>query len=221
MHLAKSMAAIAGLSLAAGAYAAPVTYKIDPSHTYPSFEADYMGGLSTWRGKFNQTSGTIVLDRKNKLGMIDVTVKIGSIDFGHDEMNEHAVAPDMFDAAKYPVATFRGTFTEFNGDRPKEAEGELALRGATRKIKMDIGDFKCVDHPMEKREACGADVSASFKRSDFSLDVTLDKGFKPEVSCRFKSKRDANKERPPVRKARCLSSRTTQALYFVHFRSGP
>lgn len=181
MHLAKSMAAIAGLSLAAGAYAAPVTYEIDPSHTYPSFEADHMGGLSTWRGKFNRTSGTIVLDRENKSGTIDVTVDISSIDFGHDEMNKHAVAPDMFDAAKYPVATFKGTFTEFDGDRPEEAEGELTLRGVTRKIKMDIDDFKCIDHPMEKREACGADVSASFKRSDFGLDFALDKGFKPEV----------------------------------------
>ncbi len=41
------------LALAAGtALAAPASYKIDPSHTYPSFEADHMGGLSVWRGKF-------------------------------------------------------------------------------------------------------------------------------------------------------------------------
>ena len=32
-------------SLAAGAaLAAPATYNVDPSHTYPSFEADHMGG---------------------------------------------------------------------------------------------------------------------------------------------------------------------------------
>src|SRR3546814_18610319 len=87
--------AAAALSLPAAA--APVTYDIDPSHTYPSFEADHMGGLSTWRGKFNQTSGVIVLDREARRGTIDITVQIGSIDFGHDEMNRHAVAPDIFD----------------------------------------------------------------------------------------------------------------------------
>src|SRR3546814_15477438 len=75
--------AAAALSLPAAA--APVTYDIDPSHTYPSFEADHMGGLSTWRGKFNQTSGVIVLDREARSGTIDVTVQIASIDFGHDE----------------------------------------------------------------------------------------------------------------------------------------
>jgi len=35
--------------LGASAFAAPVTYKLDPTHTYPSFEADHMGGLSEER----------------------------------------------------------------------------------------------------------------------------------------------------------------------------
>ena len=33
------------------ATAAPVVYDLDPTHTYPSFEADHMG-MSMWRGKF-------------------------------------------------------------------------------------------------------------------------------------------------------------------------
>jgi polyisoprenoid-binding protein YceI len=34
--------------------AAEVTYQLDPSHTYPSFETDHFGGVSVWRGKFNK-----------------------------------------------------------------------------------------------------------------------------------------------------------------------
>jgi polyisoprenoid-binding protein YceI len=34
---------------AAAVIAAPTTYQIEPTHTYPSFEADHMGGLSVWR----------------------------------------------------------------------------------------------------------------------------------------------------------------------------
>lgn len=172
---------LAAAAVALPAAAAPVTYDIDPSHTYPSFEADHMGGLSTWRGKFNQTSGVIVLDRAARAGTIDITVQIDSIDFGHDEMNRHAVAPDIFDAARYPTATFKGRFTEFDGDRPEAAEGEFTLRGVTRTLKLDIDDFKCIDHPMEKREVCGADVSTSFNRGDYGLNFGLDMGFKPEV----------------------------------------
>lgn len=110
-----------------------------------------------------------------------MTVQIDSVDFGHDEMNKHAVASDIFNAAKHPSATLKGTFTEFKGERPTEAEGELTLREATRKIEMDVAKFKCIDHPMKEREACGANVSASFKRIDYGLDFALDKGFKPEV----------------------------------------
>ena len=55
------------LSLAATAAAAdPVTYQVDPAHTYPSFEADHFGGLSVWRGKFDTSSGSIVLDKAKR-----------------------------------------------------------------------------------------------------------------------------------------------------------
>lgn len=37
-------------ALSFSAHAAPATYQFDPSHTYPSFEADHFGGLSVWRG---------------------------------------------------------------------------------------------------------------------------------------------------------------------------
>lgn len=181
----KSFAAVSALALTSAAYAAPVTYDIDPSHTYPSFEADHLGGLSTWRGKFNRSSGVITLDRAARSGTIDVTVDINSVDFGHDEMNKHAVAPDIFDAAKYPMATFKGSFTAFDGDKPEEATGQLTLRGVTKTVKMDIDDFKCIDHPMEKREVCGADVSTSFNRGDFGLNFGLDMGFKPEVDLKI------------------------------------
>src|SRR6202162_6135172 len=72
-----SMAAL----LSAGAFAAPVTYILDPSHTYPSFEADHMGGLSVWRGKFTATSGKVVYDMAAKSGSIEVTGDMNSGDF--------------------------------------------------------------------------------------------------------------------------------------------
>ena len=65
------------------ASAEPVTYRMDPNHTHPSFEADHMGGLSTWRGKFNKSSGTVVMDQAAKTGTVEVTIDVGSIDFGN------------------------------------------------------------------------------------------------------------------------------------------
>ena len=61
MHRAAPFIALS-LFAAATAAAAPVTYVVDPGHTYPSFEADHMGGLSVWRGNSNKSEGRIVLD---------------------------------------------------------------------------------------------------------------------------------------------------------------
>ena len=54
----KHLLPLALLGLCATASAAPVTYDIEPTHTFPSFEADHFGGMSVWRGKFNKTSGS-------------------------------------------------------------------------------------------------------------------------------------------------------------------
>ena len=50
-------AVLAALALSR-ARAAPMTYRVDPDHTFPSVEADHMG-LSVWRGKFNRSRGTV------------------------------------------------------------------------------------------------------------------------------------------------------------------
>jgi len=95
-----SATAFTATALMATAVAAPVTYILDPHHTYPSFEADHMGGLSVWRGKFTDTTGKVVYDKEAKSGTIDITVDMNSIDFGMAKMDEHAKSPDIFDVAK-------------------------------------------------------------------------------------------------------------------------
>src|SRR5580692_3368936 len=104
----KLIMALTMISGAAGA--APELYNIDPNHTYPSFEADHMGGLSVWRGKFDHTTGTVLLDRSAGTGTIEVSVDTRSLDFGHERLNEHAKGPELFDVAKYPTATYKGQF---------------------------------------------------------------------------------------------------------------
>lgn len=175
-----ALASLAAL-VSATAFAAPVTYKLDPAHTYPSFEADHFGGLSVWRGKFDATSGEVVYDKDAKSGSINVTVDMSSVDFGMPKLNEHAKSPEIFDAAKYPTATYAGKFTKWNGASPSEAEGTLTLHGVTKPVTLKIDSFKCIINPMSKKEVCGADATATFKRSDFGVDFGEKFGFKMEV----------------------------------------
>jgi polyisoprenoid-binding protein YceI len=162
------LASLAALTYAA-AFAAPVTYVLDPKHTYPSFAADHMGGLSVWRGKFTDTSGKVVYDKAAKSGSIEVTVNVSSIDFGNAKLDEHAKSAELLDAAKYPTATYSGQFTQFNANGPTEAQGTFTLHGVSKPLTLKINSFMCKPNPMTKQEVCGADASATFNRSDYGV----------------------------------------------------
>ena len=170
------------LTFAAGsALAQPVTYDVDPGHTYPSFEADHMGGLSVWRGKLDKTSGSIVLDKDRSTGTVNIIVDTTSVDFGHEKLNEHAKSPDLFDVAKYPTATYKGTLVNFKNGVPTEVQGEFTLHGVTKPLTLHINQFLCKPNPMTKKEVCGADASATFNRKDYGMGFGEAYGFKMDV----------------------------------------
>ncbi|HYP81479.1 MAG TPA: YceI family protein [Steroidobacteraceae bacterium] len=176
----KVLLAVAAL-VAGAAVAEPVTYTVDPSHTYPAFEADHMGGMSVWRGKIKSTSGSFTLDKAAKSGEVSVTMNMASIDFGHDKMSEHARSADMFDVAKFPTATYKGKVSKWNGDAPAEVDGELTLHGVTKPVKLTLNSFMCKANPMTRKETCGADAAATINRGDFGVSYGKDFGFKMDV----------------------------------------
>jgi polyisoprenoid-binding protein YceI len=182
----KSLLLLLMMHLAVGgvATAAPVTYNIDPEHTYPSFEADHMG-LSIWRGKFDTTAGKVTLDKAAGQGTVDVTIDAASIDFGHAKLNEVAKGPDLFDVTKYPQATYQGKLDGFANGVPSRVVGDLTLHGVTRPVVLKINSFKCMPHPVFKREVCGADALGSLNRDEFGMDAGKPYGFRMDVTLRI------------------------------------
>ncbi len=163
------------------AWAAPSTYNVDPDHTHPAFEVDHFGGLSTWRGTFEKTSGQIVMDPAAGIGTVDITIDTGSIDFAHAKLNEHVKSAEMLDAAKYPTAVYKGTLGGFRNGAPTQVNGLLTLHGVTRPVALTVGTFKCIQHPMLKKQVCGADASGTFNRADFGVNYGQQYGFKQDV----------------------------------------
>ena len=157
---------------AAPALAAPENYTIDPRHTFPSFEVNHLG-FSTQRGRFNATSGKITLDRQAKSGTVQVTIDTSSISTGVPKLEEHLRGEDFFDVAQHPAMTFKSSNLKFNGDVPVAAEGEITIRGITKPVTLTITSFKCGPNPVAKKDACGADATATIKRSDFGMKYAL------------------------------------------------
>ena len=173
------------VSVAPLSFGKPVTYEIDPNHTFPAFEADHMGGLSLWRGKINSTYGEIILDKKNRTGYVTVVMEMDSIDFGNDKMTKQAKSDDMFDVEEFPQARYEGTLINFQDGSPTKVEGELTLHGITKKVDLEIKAFKCRLHPFKLREVCGADIRGNIMRDDFGISYAKMMGFKMDVALRI------------------------------------
>ncbi|MFO7285247.1 MAG: YceI family protein [Gammaproteobacteria bacterium] len=181
-------AAVLGLAAAfAGtAVAEPVTYEIDSAHTYPSFEADHMGGLSKWRGKINSTTGKITLDKEAQTGTVEVTMDMNTVDFGHEGLNNHAKSDAaMFNVSEYPTATYTGRLVDWRDGAPTAVDGTLTLHGTSKPVRLTINSFKCMQHPQRGVEVCGADAEADINRADFGMNFGQNFGFDMGVKLRI------------------------------------
>ncbi len=155
-------------AVSAPALAAPETFVLDANHTYPRFSYNHLG-FSTQLSRFNKTTGKVVFDKAAKTGSVDIVIDTKSVDTGSDLFNEHIQAEDFLDTAKYPTATFKSTKVTFKGDKPVSIEGDLTLKGVTKKVTLSVTDFLAMPHPMQKKDAIGANAHTPVKRTDLNL----------------------------------------------------
>ncbi len=155
------------LMASAPVQAAPETYAIDNTHTFPRFAYSHFG-YSTQLSRFNKTSGSIVIDRAAKTGSVDVNIDITSVDTGYATFDEHIQGEDFLHTAKFPTATFKSTKLKFKGDKPVAINGDLTIKGITKPVTLKVDSFHCMPHPIVKKDACGANASTTIKRSEFN-----------------------------------------------------
>lgn len=165
IKVSAAIAILAGATTAA--LAAPETYTVDSSHTFPRFSYSHLG-LSTQLSKFNKTTGTVVLDKVAKTGSVDVVIDMKSVDTGSTVFNGHIQGEDFLDTARFPTASFKSTKVVFQGDKPTAIEGNLTIKGVTKPVTLKVTHFVTTDHPMLKKPAIGADASTVIKRTEFN-----------------------------------------------------
>jgi len=152
------LAAAAAFSTAA--LAAPETYVIEGTHTMPTFSYSHFG-YSTQTSRFDKTTGSITLDKAARTGSVDVTIDTTSVNTSYPLFNQHIQGEDFFDTAKYPTITYKSTKVNFDGDKPATIEGNLTVKGITKPVTLTVTSFHCMPHPMLKKDACGANATAT------------------------------------------------------------
>jgi polyisoprenoid-binding protein YceI len=154
--------------LAPAVHAAPETFVIDGTHTFPRFEYSHFG-YSRQANRFDRTSGTVTLDRAAQSGTVDVVIDATSVSTGYAVFDQHLRGEDFFDVAKHPNITFKSESMKFDGDKLKQVEGVLTIKGIAKPVTLEVNSFHCMPHPMRKKDACGANATAQIKRSDFNM----------------------------------------------------
>jgi len=175
------------LSLPLVALANPESYTLDPYHTFPYFEVDH-AGVSTLRGFFRKTSGKFTIDRAAKTGSVDLAVETASVDTGDSERgsrprtrDEHLRTADFFNVAEFPRMTYKSTAVRFAGDNPSEIAGNLTMVGITKPLTLKVERWTCKEHPVNKKQLCGGNASATLKRSEFGMKYGLPGGVGDEL----------------------------------------
>jgi len=160
-------ALILASAVAAPALAAPETFMVDGTHTFPRFSYSHFG-FSTQLSRFNKTTGKVVIDKTAKTATVDIEIDTKSVDTGYGTFDEHIQGEDFLDTAKYPTATFKSSKVVFEGDTPVAIEGQLTLKGVTKPVTLTVSSYKTMPHPMVKKDAIGANAWTVVKRSEFN-----------------------------------------------------
>jgi len=169
MHLKTLSFGLAVALASSVTLAAPVDYKIDPTHTATVFSWNHFG-FSTPSANFSDIQGVIKVDNaKPANSSVNVTIPLSSVNTNVPALDKEFQQEAWFNAAKYPNITFKSTKVETKDKKHFKITGDLTVKGVTKPVVLDAVLNKQGEHPMAKVPAIGFNATTSFNRSDFGL----------------------------------------------------
>ncbi|HEV2988652.1 MAG TPA: YceI family protein [Candidatus Angelobacter sp.] len=160
---------ITSLLLAISTSAQVETWQIDPAHSASQFAVRHMG-ISTVRGAFTKTSGTVQYDPADvSKTTIDVTIDTTSLNT-RVEMRDNDLRSDkFFDVAKYPTITFKSKRAEAAGKGKMKITGDLTIHGVAKEVVLDVdGPAGPIKDPRGNTHI-GASATTTISRKDFGV----------------------------------------------------
>ena len=128
------------LALVAFPAAAAEMYKLDPAHTSVVFGVKHLD-VAYFYGSFRGPTGTFQFDEKNpSMNSIQIEVKADQIDTGVEKRDKDIKGADFFDAAKYPLISFKSKSVKKSANGTYDVSGDLTLLGKTNPITVQARD---------------------------------------------------------------------------------
>jgi polyisoprenoid-binding protein YceI len=146
------------------------TWQIDPNHTAAQFSVRHLG-ISTVRGVFEKTTGTVTFDSQNPTKTsIEATIDANSVNTRVQMRDNDLRSPHFLEVEKYPTITFKSTRAEAAGAGKLKLTGDLTIHGVTKQVVLDVdASSQSITDPMGKGLRMGANATTKIDRKDFGI----------------------------------------------------
>jgi len=145
------------------------TWNIDPAHSVAEFRVKHMM-IANVKGQFAKVSGKLVLDESDLANsQVEALIEASSIESRDPQRDAHLKSADFLDVENFPTLSFKSTRIRIVRNGELAVEGDLTIRGVTRKVSFDVeGPTPPVKDPWGNTRVA---VSATTKinRKDFGL----------------------------------------------------
>ena len=98
----------------------------------------------------------------------EMTADVSSVNTESEKRDKHLMSEDFFDAAKYPLITFKSTSFKKVKDNTYKVIGDLTMHGVTKTMELDAVS-KLGINPMNKKAITGFKITGKINRSDFGI----------------------------------------------------
>ena len=110
------------------------TWNIDPAHSVAEFKVKHMM-ISNVKGQFPKVTGVLTLDESDLTNSrVETVIEAASIETRDAQRDAHLKSADFFHVEKFPTLSFKSTDISLVRDGELAVEGDLTIRGVTRKV---------------------------------------------------------------------------------------
>ena len=148
---------------------ATTTWNLDPAHSVAEFKVKHMM-ISNVKGRFAKIAGTLTLNESDLANSrVEASIDASSIATHDAQRDAHLKSADFFDGEKFPTLSFKSTRISVLRDGELTVEGDLTIRGVTRKVFFAVeGPTPPAKDPWGNSRIAVA-ATAKIDRKDFGL----------------------------------------------------
>ena len=171
---------VLGMSAGGKLAAQTAAYRLDKDYTAINFSWSHLG-LSRQSARVTAAEGRVNFDPANpEASAIEVTMKAANITSGIRDFDFLLKSPEYFNAAQFPLITFKSTAIRQLSDKTGQVMGDLTIKGITRPVALNVVWNYSGEHPLAKvnpnylaMQVAGFSATAVLRRSDWDISLAI------------------------------------------------